>query len=138
MLASDGHSEDSGERDGMDDLSQVPGSRWVEVCELDRVTPGTGAAAMIDGEQIAVIRGRDGQSLYALSNFDPFSRAFVIARGIIGDRDGVPKIASPIFKQNFDLRSGECLDDPEVKLPVFPIRVRNGKIQILVPARRSP
>ena len=36
----------------------------------------------------------------------------MISRGIVGDRGGVPKIASPIFKQSFDLRTGQCLDDP--------------------------
>jgi len=135
MLAS----EEMSERKGMDDLGTAPGSHWVEVCPLDRITPGTGVAAMIEGEQIAIVVARDGKAVYALSNFDPFSKAFVIARGIVGDRDGVPKIASPIFKQNFDLESGQCLDDPEVRLPVFPTRVHDGRIQVLVPAaRRNP
>jgi nitrite reductase (NADH) small subunit len=115
----------------MEDLVAT-GSDWVEICRLERITPGTGVAAMVRNQQIAVIRARDGVAVYALSNFDPFSRAFVIARGIIGDREGIPKIASPIFKQTFDLRTGECLDDPRVRLPVFPTRVRDGRIEVLV------
>ena len=106
-------------------------SEWRDVCPIDDVFPGTGVAALIDGEQIAIIRTRDGL-LAALSNFDPFSNAFVIARGIIGDRAGVPKIASPIYKQNFNLHTGECLDDPNVRLAVFPIRVLAGRIQVSV------
>lgn len=106
-------------------------SEWRDVCAIDDVTPGTGVAALIDGNQIAIIRTRDGR-LAALSNFDPFSKAFVIARGIVGDRAGVPKIASPIYKQNFSLETGECLDDPSVRLAVYPIRVLSGRIQISV------
>ena len=106
-------------------------SEWRDVCAIDDVLPGTGAAALIDGEQVAVIRTRDGM-LAALSNFDPFSNAFVIARGIVGDRAGVPKIASPIYKQSFSLETGQCLDDPTVRLAVFPVRVASGRIQILV------
>lgn len=102
---------------------------WTDVCAIDDILPGTGAAALIDGQQIAVIRTRDGR-LAALSNFDPFSNAFVIARGIVGDRAGVPKIASPIFKQSFSLLTGECLDDPSVRLAVFPIRVVQGRVQV--------
>lgn len=144
MLASDGHSDERGEREGMDDSraengldrAASPGTRWVEVCGVERITPGTGRAAMLDGEQIAIVRARDGRTVYALSNFDPFSRAFVIARGIVGDREGTPKIASPIFKQSFDLRTGECLDDPAVRLPVYPARVRDGRIEILVGSGR--
>ncbi len=109
---------------------------WRDVCAIDDVLPGTGVAAMIDGEQIAIVRTRDGL-FAALSNFDPFSNAFVIARGIVGDRGGIPKIASPIYKQNFSLLTGECLDDPSVRLAVFPIRVVAGRIQVSVAARDS-
>ena len=106
-------------------------SEWRDVCAIDDVIPGTGVAALIDGNQIAIIRTRDGR-IAALSNFDPFSNAFVIARGIVGDRAGVPKIASPIYKQNFSLETGECLDDPSVRLAVFPIRVLSGRVQVSV------
>ncbi len=112
-------------------LSESEDTEWQDVCGIDDVLPGTGAAALIDGEQVAVIRTRDGM-LAALSNFDPFSNAFVIARGIVGDRAGVPKIASPIYKQSFSLETGECLDDPAVRLAVFPVRVAAGRIQISV------
>lgn len=104
---------------------------WRDVCAIDDVQPGTGVAALIRGEQIAIVRTRDGR-FAALSNFDPFSNAFVIARGIVGDRAGVPKIASPIYKQNFSLETGECLDDPSVRLAVFPVRVVSGRVQVSV------
>ena len=106
-------------------------SEWRDVCAVDDVLPGSGVAALIDGAQIAIIRTRDGR-FAALSNFDPFSNAFVIARGIVGDRAGVPKIASPIYKQNFSLETGECLDDPNVRLAVFPVRVLAGRVHVSV------
>src|SRR4051812_46177666 len=87
---------------------------WEDVCAIDDVLPGTGAAALVGGEQIAIVRTRS-DALYAISNFDPFSKAFVLARGIVGDRAGVPKIASPIYKQSFDLQTGQCLDDGAVR-----------------------
>jgi nitrite reductase (NADH) small subunit len=104
-------------------------SEWADVCSLDDVLPGTGVAALLGGEQIAIVRTHDGK-VAALSNFDPFSKAFVIARGIVGDRGGVPKIASPIYKQNFSLETGECLDDPNVRLTTYAVRVQRGRIQI--------
>jgi nitrite reductase (NADH) small subunit len=109
-------------------------AEWQDVCAIDEVSPGTGVAALIDGVQVAIVRTRDGL-LAALSNFDPFSQAFVIARGIVGDRAGVPKIASPIYKQSFNLKTGECLDDPQVRLAVYPIRVAFGRIQISIRAK---
>ena len=111
-------------------------SEWRDVCSVDDVLPGSGVAALVNGDQIAIIRTRDGR-FAALSNFDPFSNAFVIARGIVGDRAGVPKIASPIYKHNFSLETGECLDDPSVRLPVFPVRVVAGRVQVSVVAKDS-
>jgi nitrite reductase (NADH) small subunit len=103
---------------------------WINVCTLDDVPPASGVAVLIGDRQIAIVRPGDGDTLYALSNYDPFSEAFVIARGIVGDRGGRPKIASPIFKQTFDLETGACFEDPLVKLPIYPIRVRDGRVAI--------
>jgi nitrite reductase (NADH) small subunit len=100
------------------------------VCAFEDILPGTGVAAMVDGEQIALVKTGNGE-LHALSNFDPFSKAFVISRGIVGDRAGVPKIASPIYKQNFNLVTGACFDDPTVRLPIYAVRVTEGRVQVL-------
>lgn len=94
--------------------------------------PDTGVAALINGAQIALVRVGAGPELYAISNYDPFSHAFVISRGIVGDRDGRPKIASPVFKHNFDLATGACLDDPNVTLATYPVRVRDGLVEVAI------
>ncbi|HMF41945.1 MAG TPA: nitrite reductase small subunit NirD [Polyangia bacterium] len=108
---------------------------WIDVCSVDDITPDTGVAVLIGDLQIAVVRVGEGdaQQVFAVGNYDPFSRAFVIARGIVGDRGGIPKIASPIFKQNFDLRTGQCLDDPNIRIPSYPTRVRDGRIGVCLP-----
>jgi len=116
-------------------LTDVPAddeAAWVDVCALDDLTPETGAAALVHGRQIALVRA--GDEVFALDNFDPFSHAFVIARGIVGDRAGALKIASPIFKQSFDLRTGQCLDDPAVRLATFPVRIAGGRVVVAVQA----
>lgn len=105
---------------------------WTDICALEDIIPNTGVGALLGREQIAVVRyGRD--QVFAVSNFDPFSKAMVIARGIVGDAHGTPKIASPMYKQGFDLRSGQCLDDPAVTLPVYATRVVAGRVQVLAP-----
>ena len=109
-----------------------PNLVWFDVCALDDIVPNTGAAALLAGRQIALVRLGEGSDVFALSNYDPFSEAFVIARGIVGDRGGCAKIASPIYKHNFDLRTGVCLDDPSVTLPTYPVRVRDGRIEIAI------
>ena len=106
---------------------------WIDVCGVDDITPDTGVAVLLGELQIAIVRVGDGDDqIFAVGNYDPFSHAFVIARGIVGDRGGVPKIASPIFKHSFDLTSGQCLDDANVRLPWYPTRVREGRVSISV------
>ena len=107
---------------------------WTDVCALEEIWPNSGAAALVAGQQIALVRFGEGDRVYGLSNFDPFSDAFVIARGIVGDRAGRPKIASPIYKQSFDLETGACLDDPQVLLATYPVRVREGRVEVAVAA----
>ena len=108
---------------------------WIDVCALDDIVPQTGVCALLGRKQVAVYRfvpGTPGaaEEVYALSNFDPFSKAFVLSRGIVGDRAGVPKVASPVFKQNFDLRTGQCLDDATVSVRSYPARVRAGRVEV--------
>ncbi|MGH3849921.1 MAG: nitrite reductase small subunit NirD, partial [Pseudonocardiaceae bacterium] len=69
-------------------------------------------------------------NLFALSNYDPFSRANVLSRGIVGCRAGRLKVASPIYKQSFDLATGVCLDDPTVSVLSYPVRVVDGRVEV--------
>jgi nitrite reductase (NADH) small subunit len=110
--------------------------RWETVCLLERLFPERGAAALLaaGGEpvQVALFRMAD-DTVYAIGNVDPFSRAAVLSRGIVGDRGGVPIVASPVFKQAFSLVTGQCLDDPDVRVPVYPVRVADGWLQVGLP-----
>ncbi|HET9420130.1 MAG TPA: nitrite reductase small subunit NirD [Nocardioides sp.] len=92
------------------------------VCRLDAIDVEGGVTALVGGEAVAVFRTYDG-GVFALSNHDPFSGASVLARGIVGTRGGAPFVASPIHKQAFDLRTGECLDDPGVRVPTYDVHV---------------
>ena len=111
-------------------------ANWTPVCALDDIVPNTGVCALVGGRQIALVRVGEGARVYAIDNFDPFSKAFVLSRGIVGDKNGVPKIASPIFKQSFSLLTGECLDKPGVSIPTYAARVRGGDVEIEVSRRR--
>jgi nitrite reductase (NADH) small subunit len=110
---------------------------WLPACALDDIVPDTGVCALIAGEQVALVRVGVGEHVYAVSNFDPFAQAHVISRGIVGEKAGVPKIASPIYKQTFDLRTGACLEDASVQLATFPVRVMAGRVEVGVAAGAS-
>jgi nitrite reductase (NADH) large subunit len=121
--------------DGPDNTSTdevaEPG-QWVDVCALDALVPGRGECVLVGEDQVALFRLPD-ETLYALSNYDPFSRTNVLSRGIVGSKDGVTKVASPVYKQGFDLRTGQCLDDPAVSIMTFAVRATDGRVEVAVP-----
>lgn len=100
------------------------------VCASAKVQAGVGVAALVNGKQIAIFRLRDG-SLHGISNYDPFSQANVISRGLIGSLQGRAVVASPVYKQHFDLHTGACLEDDAVTLPTFSVIERDGQVLVI-------
>ena len=102
---------------------------WTEVCPVSRIPAAYGVAALLPGGvQVAVFRTADDEIL-AVGNIDPISGAAVLSRGIVGDAGGVPVVASPIYKERFDLRTGRCLD-ADASVPTYPVRVTDGVIYV--------
>jgi len=96
---------------------------WTTACAYDHLIPGRGVGVLLDdGTQAALFRLDDG-TVHAVGNIDPFSGAAVISRGIVGDRGGRAIVQSPILKQAFALDDGCCLDDPQVSVPVYQVRL---------------
>jgi nitrite reductase (NADH) small subunit len=100
---------------------------------LTRLAPEQGAAVLLPGGGSAAVFLLHDGSVHAVGNLDPYYGAPVICHGIVGDRSGAPTVASPLGKQVFCLRTGRCLDDATVTLPVFDVRVRDGVIRLSTP-----
>jgi nitrite reductase (NADH) small subunit len=102
---------------------------WQAVCKLDDLEVDRGATALVHGQAIALFRTVDDH-IYALGNHDPFAKASVIAKGIVGRRDEVPFVASPAHRHGFDLRTGKCLDDPHVSVPAYAVKIVAGVVYV--------
>lgn len=102
---------------------------WTRICPLEDLPIERGVTALVHGQAVAVFRTHDNQ-VYALGNHDPFSKASVLARGIVGTRGDIPFVASPMHKHPFDLRTGRCLDDEAVKVPAYDVRVEDGIVHV--------
>ncbi|MBF6124021.1 nitrite reductase small subunit NirD [Nocardia brasiliensis] len=111
-------------------IAAATATGWTQACRLDYLIPGRGVAVLLKGgRQAALFLMSDGM-LYAVGNIDPFGRAAVMSRGIVGDRGGVPVVASPLLKQAFSLVDGRCLDDESAMLPVYAVSVTDGIVSI--------
>jgi len=123
--------------------------QWIDVCSVDDLQPDSGVCALVEGEQVAIFCVQEHDSgrelisatrmnsrpqlavkVYAVGNYDPFGKANVLSRGLIGDIGGQPVVASPLYKQHFNLQTGVCLEDETVKIPVYAIRIENGSVQV--------
>jgi len=103
--------------------------RWTPICRYPDLEPERGVAALLGPDQVAVFRVHSGQ-LYAVDNYDPFAHVNVLARGIVGSRGDTPTLSSPMHKQVYDLRTGRCLDQPDVVLRTYPVRERDGVVEV--------
>jgi nitrite reductase (NADH) small subunit len=102
---------------------------WQPVCRLVELEIQRGAAALVHGQAVALFRV-DESTVYALANHDPFDRHSTLAKGIVGVAEEVPFVASPVHKHGFDLRTGQCLDDPHVTVASYAVRVVEGVVMV--------
>jgi nitrite reductase (NADH) small subunit len=104
---------------------------WTAICAIDEIVPDTGVCALMNGRQVAVFRiGAEAPRVFAIDNFDPNSAAAVLSRGLVGSIGERIVVASPIYKQHFDLENGECLEAPEHSVSSYPARLEGGKVWI--------
>ena len=108
----------------------MPSKTWTTVCELSALLPNVGVRALLCDSQVAVFKLSGSDEIFAIDAFDPFSNAPVLSRGIVGDVKGRLVVASPIYKQHFDLKTGQCLEDDSVAVRTFAVRVVDGQVQV--------
>ena len=77
-------------------------NEWETVCTLNDINPFTGVCALVGNEQVAIFRINDDQ-LYAVQNYCPHGKASVLSRGLVGTVGDKIVVASPLYKQQYDL-----------------------------------
>jgi nitrite reductase (NADH) small subunit len=105
-------------------------SNWTAVCAATDILPDTGVCALIDGVHVAIFHVGPSQQFFAIDNVDPKSQASVLSRGLVGSLGERIVVASPLYKNHFDLRNGECLEFPEHSVRVHAVRVERGRVQV--------
>lgn len=112
-------------------------SNWLDICSVDDLQPNSGVCALVNGEQIAIFYMPEEAVVYAIGNFDPIGKAYVLSRGMIGDIGGVPVVASPLYKQHYDLQTGQCIEDETVKVNAYPIRINGDRVELDAEAKAA-
>jgi nitrite reductase (NADH) small subunit len=113
----------------MTDERGVSVTTWTDICAAGDILPDTGVAALVSDRHVAVFRlGAD--QYFAIDNVDPKSGASVLSRGLLGNLGDRFVVASPLFKNHFDLRTGECLEAPEHSVRAHAVRIEDGRVHL--------
>ena len=104
--------------------------QWTDVCAAADILPDTGVGALADGVPVAVFRVGESEQFFAIDNVDPKSGASVLSRGLIGSLGDRIVVASPLYKNHFDLHSGECLEAPEHSVRAHRVRVHEDRVLV--------
>lgn len=102
---------------------------WTTVCATDDILPDTGVCALVEGRHVAIFR-LGTERFFAIDNVDPKSGASVLSRGLLGNLGERLVVASPLYKNHFDLATGECLEAPEHSVRAHAVRVDGDRILV--------
>lgn len=102
---------------------------WTTVCTVDDILPNTGVCALVDDRHVAVFRVGDAD-FYAIDNVDAKSGASVLSRGLVGNLGQHVVVASPLYKNHFDLASGICLEAPEHSVRAHSVRIEDKRVLV--------
>ena len=102
---------------------------WIDICAVDDILPSPGVCALVDQRHVAVFR-RGADRFFAIDNVDPKSGASVLSRGLLGSVGDRIVVASPLYKNHFDLQTGECLEAPEQSVRAHGVRVDGGRVSV--------
>jgi nitrite reductase (NADH) small subunit len=102
---------------------------WTAVCAVNDILPNTGVCARVDDRHVAIFRVGPTQ-VFAIDNVDPKTQASVLSRGLVGNLGDRIVVASPLYKHHFDLRTGECLESPELSVRAHEVRIDSGRVMV--------
>ncbi len=119
--------------DSTSDSSEFSPLEWVYAGKVSDFPKNGGATIKHGQSQIAVYNFSSRGEWYASQNMCPHKKAFVLSRGIIGDATGEPKIACPLHKKTFSLKTGESLQSEEYSIEVYPVRIDGDDVYVELP-----
>ena len=103
---------------------------WFNVGVVSDFPENSGACIKYKTKQIAVYNFTRTSKWYACQNLCPHKMEMVLSLGMIGDKEGIPKVACPMHKKNFSLEDGSNLAGEDLKIATYPIKIESGNVYI--------
>lgn len=103
---------------------------WFKVAEISDFPANGGLCVKYKNLQIAVFNFSRKNQWYACQNLCPHKLEMVLSRGMIGDDQGIPKLACPMHKKTFSLETGENLNGDLSSIATYPVKIENNFVYI--------
>lgn len=99
----------------------------VRVATVDEVPTGQGKVVDVNGVEIAIFNAGGG-TFFACGTICPHENG-PLGEGVVEGET----VVCPLHGFDFDLKSGDCLVDPELRVPVYPVKVEGSDIYVEAP-----
>ena len=103
---------------------------WYKAGAVSDFSENGGACVKYKDKQVAVFNFKRENKWYACQNLCPHKLEMVLSRGMIGDANGIPKVACPMHKKTFSLESGENLNGDLEAIATYPVKVKGGIVYV--------
>jgi len=102
---------------------------WINVGAVVNFAKDLGSCVKVNGLQIAIFNLSKNNQWFAVQNLCPHDKRMVLSRGIIGDKEGEPKVTCPLHKNSFSLKSGMRISEGDVDdITTYPVKVKDGDV----------
>lgn len=96
---------------------------WFKAAAISKFPKNGGACIKYKDKQIAVFNFTREGNWYACQNLCPHKMEMVLSRGMIGEENMEPKVACPLHKNTFSLKSGENLNGSLDAIATYPVKI---------------
>jgi len=103
---------------------------WFKAASVNAFPKDGGGCIKYKDLQIAVFNFSRLNKWYAIQNLSPEKNEMVLSRGMIGDHNGIPKVACPLHKKTFSLETGENLNGDLSPIATYPTKIEGGVVFI--------
>ena len=103
---------------------------WFKAAPVDVFPKDGGACVKYKNLQVAVFNFDRLNEWYACQNLSPEKQEMVLSRGMIGDHNGIPKVACPLHKKTFSLKTGENLNGTLPAIATYPVKIKHNFVYI--------
>lgn len=103
---------------------------WFKAAPAAKFPKNGGACIRYGNKQIAVFNFTREDRWYACQNLCPHKMEMVLSRGMIGEDNLEPKVACPLHKSTFSLKTGENLNGSLDAIATYPVKVVDGMVYV--------